>query len=75
VWGKEARGSALLSVKAYIGVLNGRGIQFTTDILPHPNQSPFEARWYYPITPGVLQRSKNGQEYACIIATITNNQM
>lgn len=75
IWGKEARGSSLLSVKAYVGTLKGRGIQFTTDIAPHPNQSPFEARWYYPLTPGVTKRTKNGQDYACITAAVTNHQL
>jgi len=74
VWGKEARWSSLLSVKAYVGLLSGRGIQFTTDIAPHPNQSPFEARWYYPNTPGVMLRTKGGQDYACITAKVTNYQ-
>jgi hypothetical protein len=74
VWGKEARYSSILSVKAYVGVLNGRGIQFTTEILPHPNQSPFEAHWYYPNTPGVMLRSKGGQDYAAITASVINLQ-
>lgn len=58
IWGKEARYSSILSVKAYVGTLNGRGIEFTTKIPPHPNQSPLEAHWYYPNTPGVMLRSK-----------------
>jgi hypothetical protein len=74
IWGKAARGSSILSVKAYVGVLRGRGIQFTTTISPHPNQSPLEAHWYYPNTPGVMLRSKGGQDYAAITATIVNLQ-
>jgi hypothetical protein len=74
VWGKEAKWSSILSVKAYVGALAGRGIQFTTTVSPHPNQSPFEARWYYPNTPGVMLRSKEGQDYAAISAAITNLQ-
>lgn len=75
VWGKEARWSSILSVKAYVGQLVGRGIQFTTDIAPHPNQSPFEARWYYPDTPGVMRRTKGGRDYAAITAIIANHQL
>jgi hypothetical protein len=74
IWGKEARWSSLLSVKAYVGMLEDRGIQFTTEILPHPDQSPLEARWYYPNTPGVMLRTKNAQDYACITAKIVNCQ-
>jgi hypothetical protein len=74
IWGKEARGSSILSVKAYVGILAGRGIQFTTEIRPHPNQSPLEARWYYPDTPGVLCRRKGDQDYAAIPAAIENLQ-
>jgi hypothetical protein len=74
IWGKEARGSAILSVKAYVGILSGRGIQFTTETPPHPNQSPLEARWYYPDTLGVMLRQKDGQDYAAISALIENLQ-
>lgn len=75
IWGKEARWSSILSVKAYVGQLVGRGIQFTTAIAPHPNQSPLEARWYYPDTPGVMLRNKDGQDYAAITAVVANHQL
>lgn len=74
VWGKEARWSSVLSVKAYTGQLVGRGIQFTTAIPPHPNQSPFEAHWYYPNTPGTMLRTKDGRDYAAISAVVVNHQ-
>jgi hypothetical protein len=57
-----------------VGQLAGRGIQFTTPIAPHPNQSPFEAHWYYGHTAGVMLRTKDGQDYAAITATVVNHQ-
>jgi len=48
--------SVIPSVKAYRGALPAGqpGIEFTTAIAPDPGSStPYEARWYYPKTPGV----------------------
>lgn len=75
VWGRPPRGSLIPQVQAYTGTLqNRRGIDFTTDTEPHPNGSPFEVRWYLNLTPGVLQRFQNEEEFACIKAAITNMQ-
>jgi len=64
------------TVQAYIGALkNQRGIEFNTEIAPHPNASPFEARWYLIRTPGVLPRQKDGEDFACILATVKNMQL
>jgi hypothetical protein len=77
VWGRPARGSAIPSVRAYrknIPVAR-RGIEFTTLIEPHPGSgSPYEARWYYPHTPGVLLRTRNYEDFAAIPADVTNLQ-
>jgi hypothetical protein len=51
-----------------------RGIEFTTDTAPHPDASPFEARWYLSKTPGVLPRHKDGEDFACILANVKNMQ-
>ena len=51
-----------------------RGIDFTTNTAPHPNSMPFEVRWYYPQTVGVMLRMKKGKEYAAIDAAVTNRQ-
>lgn len=75
VWGQPARWSSIPSVKAYFGPLpNGqRGIEFTTPVPHDPRYSyPFEARWYYPHTPGV---TLNNQGFAVIPATVTNKQV
>jgi hypothetical protein len=63
------------TVQAYIGPLKSRrGIEFITEIAPHPNASPFEARWYLTQTPGVLLRQKGGEDFACILANVKNMQ-
>ena len=70
------------TVKAYAGTLKidpmtlqkERGIEFTTETAPHPDGSPFEARWYLNHTPGVLRRYQDGEEFACIVATVKNFQ-
>jgi hypothetical protein len=77
VWGREAYGSHLLSVKAYRGSLRDgqRGIDFTTSVLPERGSgTPYEARWYYPQTPGTMLRAKNGTDYAAIPAKVINKQ-
>jgi len=59
------------SVKAYRGPLPAGqpGIEFTTAIAPDPRSStPYEARWYYPKTPGV---ELNALGFAWIPAKIT----
>lgn len=76
IWGRTPQYGIEPTVQAYAGLLRGndRGIEFTTEIAPHPNGSPFEARWYLTRTPGVLRREKAGEEFACILAAITNKQ-
>lgn len=77
VWGREARGSGLLRVKAYRGPLpsHKRGIDFTTLVLPKPGDgTPFEAAWYYPDTPGTELRILDGVEFAAIRANVQNRQ-
>jgi hypothetical protein len=75
VWGRTPRGGISPTVQAYIGPLkNRRGIEFTTNTEPHPNYSPFEARWYLNLTEGVLLRLKDGEEFACILADVKNLQ-
>lgn len=77
IWGREARGSNLLSVKAYRGSLqpSQRGVDFTTPVLPERGSgTPYEARWYYPQTPGTLLRNRDGVDYAAIPANVINRQ-
>ena len=76
IWGRAARGSHLLAVKAYPGLLptTERGIQFTTAVDPYPGGSPFEAHWYHGVCPGVLLRHRAGDDFACIPAAVTNRQ-
>jgi hypothetical protein len=64
------------TVQAYTGTLavGHRGIEFLTDIAPHPNGTPLEVRWYMTKTPGVCRRYNNGEEFACILATVKNLQ-
>jgi hypothetical protein len=74
IWGLAARGSGQPSVKAYPGPLPNRaGVEFTTDINPQPNSSPYEAHWYLDWCPGVRLRKKDGQDYACIGVTTFKN--
>lgn len=76
IWGSTPRGGFVPTVQAYAGKLHkdDRGIEFTTPIAPHPNGSPFEARWYLNITAGVVLRQQGGTDYACITATVDNRQ-
>jgi hypothetical protein len=76
IWGRTPKnGGFEPTVQAYAGPLkNGRGIEFTTDIAPHPNGSPFEVRWYMTRTPGVQRRYRDGEEFACILVIVTNLQ-
>ena len=75
VWGRTPRGGIYPTVQAYIGPLkNRRGIEFTTDTKPHPNYSPFEARWYLKLTEGVQLRRKGDEDFACILADVKNMQ-
>lgn len=76
VWGRTPRGGLEPTVQAYVGNLrNSSGIEFTTQIDPHPNSSPLEARWYLSKTPGVERRCKDGEEFACIKANVVNHQL
>jgi hypothetical protein len=76
IWGDTPRGGLEPTVQAYPWALapGRRGIEFTTPIGPYPLSSPFEARWYLTLTPGVILRQKNGRDYACITATVDNRQ-
>jgi hypothetical protein len=75
IWGSTPLGGFEPTVQAYAGQLNGsRGIEFTTLVAPHPNGSPFEARWYLTATPGVQHRKQGGKDFACIAAAVTNLQ-
>lgn len=76
VWGLTPRGGNWPTVQAYIGKIkaNDRGIEFTTEVRPHPTGSPFEARWYLGPTPDVEKRIHNNDEYACIPARVVNHQ-
>lgn len=75
IWGKTPRGGLYPTVQAYPGGLGGRrGIEFVTGIAPHSMSAPHEARWYYPLTPGVELRQSGGQDFACIKASVTNYQ-
>lgn len=79
IWGlTPSNGGMEPTVQAYAGRLrlpHKRGIEFTTDVLPHPNASPFEVRWYMTKTPQVQRRHKDGKEFACITAIVTNLQL
>jgi hypothetical protein len=77
IWGRAAWGSDILSVRAYRKSIPAgrRGVQFTTPLEPHPGSgSPYEARWYYPHTPGVLLRTRNNENFVAIPADVTNLQ-
>jgi hypothetical protein len=76
IWGRTPKDGIEPAVQAYVGPLRGgaRGIEFTTETAPHPNWSPFEVRWYLTLTPGVQRRWHNGEEFACILANVTNLQ-
>jgi hypothetical protein len=42
---------------------------------PHQAEaSPFEVRWYLNIDAGVEHRYKDGEDFACISAIVTNLQ-
>jgi hypothetical protein len=77
VWGRTPRlGGSEPTVQAYRGPIgaNVRGIEFTTEVIPYPDYSPIEARWYPSFTAGVELRDVNGVDYAVISATIKNCQ-
>lgn len=76
IWGTCGRYGYTITVKAYPGAISERrGVEFTTDIEPEPNAgAPNMARWYYPDTKGVEHRVKDGRDYACIFASVTNFQ-
>ena len=74
VWGRTpVQKGGWPVVEAYGGALpkGDWGINFTTEIKPHPGSAPHHAKWHYEKTDGVVLRQKNGQEYACIPATVT----
>jgi hypothetical protein len=77
IWGRDGRQGRMAAVRAYAGGLKpgARGIEFSTTIAPHGGGNPIEAHWYLGFTPGVLARVKNGEDYACITAVVTNLQL
>jgi len=76
IWGRTPKNGGLgPTVQAYTGLLvNQRGIEFNTEIAPHPNSSPFEVRWYLHLTAGVQRRCEGAEEFACITAVVKNLQ-
>ena len=71
IWGQAARWSPIPSVKAYRGALpkGVRGVQFNTDVRPHPNPHPTLVQWL-ETTSGV-QALGNG--FVSIAVTVTIN--
>jgi hypothetical protein len=77
IWGREPYGSGFLVVQAYRKSLPAgeRGIEFTTEVRPERGSgTPYEARWYYPQTPGTMLRQKDGRDFAAIPARVKNFQ-
>ena len=76
VWGRTPKYGLGPAVQAYTGKLrNLRGIDFTTMVDPHGSaSSPFEVRWYLNLTNGVECRRKDGEDFACVAAVVTNMQ-
>lgn len=76
IWGKTPKYGYEPTVEAYAGDREGlRGIEFSTDIQPHPTGSPIHVKWYLTDTPGVEERhDANGEQYACISADVVNFQ-
>ena len=77
IWGKTPRGGLEPTVQAYAGSRGGcRGVEFSTDIEPHNNGTPLDARWYLTLTAGVVARyCQAGEEHASIEAEIDNFQV
>ncbi len=67
VWGKEPRGSSVLTVQAFKRALpqNTRGIEFASHVEPNPDGHPHYASWSGD-RPGILQRRDKDGEYAAI---------
>lgn len=77
IWGGTPKNGGMVpTVQAYPGTLPAcRGIEFITNISIHPGSCPIEARWYLGFTPGVEERRDSGGNiFACITASVTNNQ-
>lgn len=75
VWGRTPRGGLGPTVQAYAGSIPARrGIEFVTTVEPHPTGSPLQAYWYLNLTPGVEERQRGGEQFACIRATVINHQ-
>ena len=79
IWGRvHKRNAVYLCVKAYPRRLTKgeRGVSFNA-VVPHDPRfsAPHEARWYFPQTPGVMQRKDAQQDdVAAIPARVTNRQ-
>lgn len=76
VWGKEPRGSSVLTVQAYKRRLPGteRGIQFDTIVVPNPDGHPHIAHWSGE-RPGILKRvDSKGNYIAIAVYNFTNLQ-
>jgi hypothetical protein len=73
IWGQTPQNGLGPTVQAYAGPIPAvsRGIEFETEIEPHPNGSPFEARWYLGLTAGV--QSRNNGQFACVVALRVDN--
>ena len=67
VWGKEPRGSSILTVQAYKRALppKQRGIEFASHVDPNPDGHPHVASWSGE-RPGIFKRYDNNGEYAAI---------
>jgi hypothetical protein len=77
IWGTAARYGYTATVRGYAMPLqNGeRGIDFTTEICPEPNQGPLHVNWYAGRTPGITMKTVDGVDYACLKANVTNKQL
>lgn len=71
LWGRAPFGSGTPQPQAYVGRLDlrRRGIEFYTNVAPHPDTAPGQARWW-PGDPGVV---KIDDKYAKIAIRVTQN--
>ena len=71
LWGKPPFGSGTPQPQAYDGPLPADkiGIEFWTDVAPHPGSPPGKVRWW-PGDPGVVRVN---DDYAKIAIVVTKN--
>jgi len=76
IWGTCGRFNYGPTVRGYAHPLaqGERGIDFTTEIQPEPNQGPLHVNWYADRTPGITTVTVDGKDYACLKADVTNRQ-